>query len=62
MTFITGEKNPGRVIDFLYRHRAEPATGGLVVALLANPEEVLGAASSGAQRSSMQPAKAWLLQ
>jgi hypothetical protein len=42
MTFVASHKEPSRVIGFLFSHKAELATGGLIVALLARPEEVMG--------------------
>ena len=45
MTFLSGRKDSSQIIDFLYRHRAELLTGGLIVSLMARPEEVMGAAS-----------------
>lgn len=47
MTVVAEHSNPNRVIDFLYQHRGELLTGGLLVAFLAQPDEVMGAASDG---------------
>jgi hypothetical protein len=50
MTVVAGHSEPNRVIEFLYKHRGELFTGGLLVAFLAQPDEVMGAASDGVSK------------
>ena len=49
MTFLAKRKDSNRIVEFLYRHRGK-LIGGAIIAVVANPDKILGAASDSVSK------------